>query len=374
MDRESGRLTEALELAERKSGFTRQADLGPWTQLADEVQWLQIFSAMGHAELVLTEIPRLHGRMATLLAMPVHNEMVTPWNAREVLLATGRDAAIRLGQWDEALSLSANVVASARGRIAPVTSVARTRFSDYGPLLGLGRSGEALCLLQDCLRAFQDASDIAMIGKSLNALAAVDDRRGRGEAAIQLERDALRYMYLVGSVSDITVSYYNLGTYLASQARQPASAVASYITAALVRSMIGISADDPGGAQRPLHAAAGLLREPGTAVAAPTTVADLGRQLGDVSGTDLLGLIARLSPDQSAANERLRETVAAAQQFATVIQMPEERSPEIVIAPEQIVAYITGTKARSAAIPREDARIITAIGGEVPPGSAKLER
>ena len=48
--RVSGRLAEALTLTEQKADYTRQAGLGPWTQLADEVWRLQVLNAMGQAE------------------------------------------------------------------------------------------------------------------------------------------------------------------------------------------------------------------------------------------------------------------------------------------------------------------------------------
>ena len=44
---QAGRLAEALQLAEDKIGYTRQAGYGPWTQLGDQAQRLQILSAMG---------------------------------------------------------------------------------------------------------------------------------------------------------------------------------------------------------------------------------------------------------------------------------------------------------------------------------------
>ena len=148
--RDGGRLAEALDLAEQKAGYTRQAGLGPWTQLGDEVRRLQVLTAMGQARQVLDEVTRLRARMATLPATRGPDETVTPWNVREVLLDTGRDAALLLGRWDDALDLNADLVASMRDRRAPATDIARARFNDYGPLLRLGRTEEALAVLLDC--------------------------------------------------------------------------------------------------------------------------------------------------------------------------------------------------------------------------------
>ena len=59
--------------------YTRQAGLGPWTQLNDEVQRLQVLNVMGHARRVLDEVTRLRGHMATLPATSGPHETVTAW-------------------------------------------------------------------------------------------------------------------------------------------------------------------------------------------------------------------------------------------------------------------------------------------------------
>ena len=59
-----GRLAEALTIAKDKADYTRQARLGPWSQLADQGRLLQVLGLMGQAQRVLDEVPaapRLHG-------------------------------------------------------------------------------------------------------------------------------------------------------------------------------------------------------------------------------------------------------------------------------------------------------------------------
>jgi tetratricopeptide (TPR) repeat protein len=51
--RQTGRLDEALRLAEQKVGYTKRAGLGPWTQLLDEGQRLQVLARMGRLREVL---------------------------------------------------------------------------------------------------------------------------------------------------------------------------------------------------------------------------------------------------------------------------------------------------------------------------------
>jgi tetratricopeptide (TPR) repeat protein len=318
--RDTGRLTEALALAEQKAAYTRQAGLGPWNQLADEVWRLQVLARMGQASHVLAEVTRLRSHLATLPATRGPDDTIHPWNVREALLDTGRASAILLGRWAAALDLNAAQAASQRDRNAPTTDAARVRFKDYSPLLRLGRTEEALTLLRECHRIFQDARDTRMLGQTLSALADAEDQRGHGDAALRLERDALRYLYLAGDVAGIAVSYHNHGNYLRRYARQPAPALASHLATDLIRALAGIGGtgtDNSVGSVRP---AATDLRDLGTAAVPPASVADLDRMLGDISGTDLPGLVRELSTDTDTdtdtAERILRDLIARARVLA----------------------------------------------------------
>ena len=93
--------------------------------------------------------------------------------------------------------------------------MARNRFNDYGPLLRLGRIAKARSLLLDCREIFEREHSTHELGAVLSALADVEDAAGHGQDAIDLERNALRYKYLVGDVESIATSHHNLGGYLA---------------------------------------------------------------------------------------------------------------------------------------------------------------
>jgi hypothetical protein len=245
--------------------------------------------------------------MQALPATPGPGENVPPWSVRELLLDVGRQAALQLSQWQDALDLNAELTASMRGRRAPATAIARVRFNEYGPLLYLDRTPEALELLLECRQVFQDARDIEMLGRTLNALANVEDGRGHGKAAIGLERGALRYGYLAGDVTGIKISYHNLGNYLRRHVRQPGLAIACHLTAALIFALTGAA-----GIERSVQAAAASLRESSVGAEPPAGVAELCRRIGDIPGTDPAGLIARLSPDPGTAETTLRELIARA--------------------------------------------------------------
>lgn len=81
MLRNGGRLAEALEMAAQKAGYTRSAELGPWTQLLDQALRLQVLSLMGEHEQVLAQTPELRGQMSQLPARPDATEAAEPWLA-----------------------------------------------------------------------------------------------------------------------------------------------------------------------------------------------------------------------------------------------------------------------------------------------------
>ena len=318
LSREGGRLAEALAYAGQSADYARQAGLGPWTQLAAEGRRLQVLDEMGHAGQVLAEVGRLRERIRDWPTTRSDDEATPSWTVREALLNTGLSAAVTLGRWDDALALNAEVTASMTDRRAPVASIARTRFNDYGPLLGLGRTDEALALLVDCRQAFEDARDVQALGAVLSALADAEDDRGHGEAAIRLERDALRYKYLAADATAIATSYHNLGGYLHDHARDPAAVLASYLAAALIRRLAGIAGDGPSTPASSVRIAAVHLRALGAGASAvlPTGMADLYRTLTSIPGTDLPGLVARLSPDPETAEATLRDLIEQARALA----------------------------------------------------------
>jgi hypothetical protein len=336
---DGGRLAEALTLAEQKAGYTRQAGLGPWTQLADEGQRLQVLNEMGQAGRVLAEVQRLRDRVQALPAAPGPDETANPWNVRETLLDAGRYAALQLGRWQDALDLNAAQSTSKRGRSAPAADIARSRFNDYAPLLRLGRTGEALALLLGCRQVFHDASDIQAVGTVLSALASVEDERGHGDAAISMERDALRYSYLAGEVIAIAVSYHNLGNYLRRHARQCVPALSCHLTAALICTLTGAAYTDDSvraaasdlralgtqDAGNPARATASVPDESGLVPAAPVAVppADirsLCSHLSDIPGTDLAALLAALSPDADAVEQVYAQLVNLVREEASRVE------------------------------------------------------
>jgi tetratricopeptide (TPR) repeat protein len=329
----SGQFDKALRMAERCIGYTRQTHWGPWTQLADEVQRLQILAFMGQAEQVLSDVERLRAQADALPGTGNQPETVEPWTVRERLLDAGRTAALQLKRWAKAVELNTAVADSERARAAAETEIARTRFNSCGPLLQLGQLDEALRLLRECRGIFDRAHDDRMLGNVFSMLAAAERSRGHGEVALGLARDALRYGYLADDVDSIPISHFNLGTYLREDAGDPRDALAHHLAAALIYAVTGGQYLE----QSVRAAAADLQRFP-DASGVPGDVAELCRRVGEVPGARLGKLLARLAPDPEALQRMLGELItqvgALAGTFTETPSIPSFSGPALVIRGE----------------------------------------
>ncbi|NVM26698.1 MAG: CHAT domain-containing protein [Desulfobacterales bacterium] len=235
----TGRAEEALALVEEKKDYTHRAGLGPWTQLADEGQRLQLLSALGQYKEVLSAVEGLREQMHALPEESEQEEAYNPWNVRESILGAGGYAAVQLEQWEATLDLNAESVASKEARGAPALEVARHRFNDYAPLLCLGRYEEARALLHACRAVFEREGDVEMLGKVFYALADLEDKLGHRGQAIAFSETALRYTYLAGDPRDCAISHHNLSNYLERAGEKPRVAIAQRLAAGVIRFQTG---------------------------------------------------------------------------------------------------------------------------------------
>jgi tetratricopeptide (TPR) repeat protein len=234
----TGRLVNSLSLAKEVAGYTRQAGLGPWTQLSDESQRLQILAAMGKYEEVLEELSALEERMASITDEEEREETVKSWNVREGLLVIGCSAALGLERWETALELNAANVDIKIQRNADILEIARARFEDYFPLLRLGRIPEARELLDICKEVFEAVQAVRDIGGVYSALADLEDEDGHSQAAANFEQSALRYNYQGGIPEACASSHNNLSNYLRNIEASPTDVLAHRLAAALLRLQI----------------------------------------------------------------------------------------------------------------------------------------
>jgi tetratricopeptide (TPR) repeat protein len=308
----SGKLGEALAFAEQMAEHSRLASLGPWTVLAADVRRLEVLSKTENPGKILLEAQRLHRYAKTLSIDPGPPGSADPQVVQDTLYEIGGDASLRLGRWDLALKFNATFVTRLASRHEPADTIAIARFNDYGPLLRLGRTEEALTLLLDCKRVFQDAGNIAGLARSFMALADIEESRGHGDAAIRLVRDALRYHYQIGDVISIASAYHSLGGLVAFHIRQHAPALANHLIAAVIRTLADVGGTDDESAAGSLRAAASALRAPGMTMMRPVNIADLCRRVSDIPGTNPAALIAKLSPDPETAERTLQDLIAQA--------------------------------------------------------------
>ncbi|MGO8960242.1 MAG: hypothetical protein ACLQFR_23160 [Streptosporangiaceae bacterium] len=232
--RDTGRVKEALGLVETKKVATRQAGLGLWTQLFDEVRRLQLLADLGRYDEVLAEVEALRPRMDALPLTSTQDEAVLPWSVREALLDIGGAAAMQLKRWEQVLSLNAEVAASQKGRGASALEVARTRFNDYKPLIGLCRYGEAHALLMECREVFEAEGDLRGLGLVFSALADLEDRLGHRDPAIRHEQTALRYSYAVGEPDGCAIGHFNLANYLMGRGGPPTESLAHRLASMVI--------------------------------------------------------------------------------------------------------------------------------------------
>jgi hypothetical protein len=230
----SGRLEEALKVADEKAGYTQQAGLGPWSQLLDEGMRLQVLGAMGRYDEVLATVEVLRRKMDALPLEVETDQGTNPWNVREALLDTGGSAAMNTNRWETALALNAEVVKVKLARDADELEVARTRFNDYGPLLRLRRYEDSRKLLLSCRAVFEAKRHIGMLGKVYSALADLEDITGVRAAAVRFEEVALGYRYQTGEPEDCVISHHNLAYYLERQGADPVTVLAHRLAAAAI--------------------------------------------------------------------------------------------------------------------------------------------
>jgi tetratricopeptide (TPR) repeat protein len=299
--RDSGRLREALDVLTEKADYTRRAGLGPWTQLGDQAQRLQILSNLGEHDQVLAQTGQLREQMARLPARPGADDPVSPWNVREVILDTGYHSAVATGRWQLCLDLTAEIAASQRERGAGVHERTRTRFNDAWPLIRLGRLDEAGRLLRDCQRVFEEHRDIPRLARVLSTRADLEATLGHRDAAADLARTALRLHYAHPDPRDIAASHHNLANYLGAGDR--AGRRAHRLAAALLLQITG----DNHELARAVRELAAELRGDLVDAGLPATVAEVIEVAERTEGVRLGALLDALEPERRVVEGALAE-------------------------------------------------------------------
>ncbi|MDG6105003.1 AAA family ATPase [Dactylosporangium aurantiacum] len=305
--RGSGRLGEALDMADQAAEHSRQAGLGRWTQLTNQVQRLQIVYLLGQSDQVLTEVRRLITETDQLPPQRDAADTVDPFTVREGLLNLGVHAARALNHWQEALDLNTRTVASLRARSAGEHAIAFAMFGDYLSLIRLGRLEDAERLLLFCQQVYEQQQDISALAKTVGARADLAHKRGHHDEAIALAHAALRLTYIRPDPDDIAASHNNLALYLREAGTDPAGQLAHRLAAAIIRQLTGQSRQ----LATTLRALASRLRDlPDTVV--PRTIADLAATVEQVEGVRFSDLVTTLAGEPGTTQQALDTVLHAA--------------------------------------------------------------
>jgi tetratricopeptide (TPR) repeat protein len=299
--RDSGRLSEALEVVNKKAEHTRRSGLGAWTELADQAQRLQILAFMGEHEQVLAQTGQLRDQMARLPARPAANEPANSWNVREGILGTGYYSGLTTGRWQLCLDLNAEVAASMRERDAGPYELTKIRCNDAAPLIRLGRLAEAGRLLRECQQVFEEHRDIPALATVLSVRASLEAALGHRDAAADLERTALRLSYARPDPRDIAVSHRHLASYL--DARDRAGRRAHRLAAALIWRLTGMTHD----LARTVRVLSAELRDDPVDAALPATFAEVIEVADRTEGVRLGDLLDALEPDRRILEQAMPE-------------------------------------------------------------------
>jgi tetratricopeptide (TPR) repeat protein len=307
--RDAGRLEEALHVIEQQTEYTKRAGFGPWTQLSDECQRLQILNLLGEHEKVLRRVTELRVETRLLPDSDGSNEIVHIWNVREAILNVGGAAAADLRSWEKALDLRREELRTRQERGAPSLDLARCAFNNYAPLVALGRYEEAHDLLVDCREVFEREDWVQGLAMAFSAFAQLEDLKGRSEEAQRFEESALRYKYLAAPAYQLINSHFNIGTYIIKSQGKWSEALAHHLAAAL----IGV-ATKSGRATPDFAALVRDLRDAGPEGRAglPTDFATLCATVERVEGVRFRETIERLVGGPAECGELLRQVVAEA--------------------------------------------------------------
>jgi hypothetical protein len=321
---DTGRLREAEQVMEHRADYVGRAGRGPWTQLQDEVQHLQLLNDRGHHEDVLHRVTELRALMQRLPEPPDENDRgVLIWNVREVLLEVGRWAAIQLMEWQQAFDFGAEILESERLRGAGLLEQTKTRFDDYGPLLSLKRYAEARKLLGECRAVYEQENYLSGLAGVFTGLAGLENDLDHVDMAKRFQETALRYCYAeAGTHAGTAVGHFHLARYLARIGSSWAAIIGHRVAACLIHRAVGSRMLE----KRDTAALADDLRRAGASVnsALPTDFAALCRTVEKVEGVRFRELMRTLVPGEARLNAALHEVIATATAASRQQQTPGE--------------------------------------------------
>jgi hypothetical protein len=347
--RESGRLEEALNVAEEMKRYTIDGGYGPWTQLFDEAACLAIVEMQGQYAEARDGMKRLWERMASLPeddprseSAPSHvRELVASWAVREDVLHVWGTAATSLDEHDEALWCFKQLDDIKKQRGASRLERAHDRFNSYKSLFHLNRLDEARLLLSECRATFEEERDIQYLALVFVALAELEDRLGHTRAAVEFEHNALRLAYtrMESAVREIAGMHFNLASCLAKPDGDIVTAAANRLAATIILYQLGTGIDDVVNTLAKDVTIASVVADPASI---PTSFEDLCSVVEQTEGVEFRSLVERLATRGPNGDEAMEEVLARVEAVAT-----EDFLPTLSIIPMVLAAASGNAEAAS---------------------------
>ena len=231
----AGHYKQALETLNRKKDYTAKAELGPWSRLSDEIHGLLVLLELGRYQEVLDTVQTRRQEVVSWPASSGMAESADRLNVLEVLVDAGRAAALGLLRWEEALSLTDEVVKLMERRGATKLDLQRGRFNRHTPMLRLRRYDETRALLYECLAVFESAGGSAELGLVHGALADLEDDLHHFAEAVRHQSIALRYSYATLSPNSCAADHFSFAGYLSNDHGPEGEVLAHRIASALIR-------------------------------------------------------------------------------------------------------------------------------------------
>lgn len=232
---QSGRLNEALGVAEQMADYTRRGDLGIWVEFMNERMRLQILADMGSSDQKLIEQLRLlYQRMANTPDAEEKRGIVRPYHEREMTLRLIGSIAMRLRNWEIAVNLFKAVVKSQQARRASELEVAHVLIMMCECLIEMAKYDEAKEMLFYCKTVFEDAQALPELSVVFSALASMEADLEHWPQANAHRENSLRYGYLLAMPRLISVAHFNLVATLNHVAPESPNAIAHRLAACVI--------------------------------------------------------------------------------------------------------------------------------------------
>jgi tetratricopeptide (TPR) repeat protein len=307
---QSGRLSEALKVAEQLPEYARLGNLGTWYELVNERMRLQILADINSSdENLIKQLADLYARMCFVPDEEAKAVEVRPYHEREMTLRLMGTIAVRLRNWEPALKLMSAVVQSKQARGASELDTARTLITCAECLIELKKYDEAKEILFYCKPVFEQAPALGELSALFATLGSLEQDLQHWPQANAHRENSLRYAYLVPTPQAISIAHFNLATTLNQIAPESPNAIAHRVAACVIDLQT-----NSGELESAVSELASDMKNFSTqAVFLPASFDELSERVEQTAGVRFRNLFAELPTRYSTGDEALAEALRLAQ-------------------------------------------------------------